>query len=363
LGVLRKPGQADLPAGFGAFRDGQLVSMIGLQARRFHFGRSTVLAASGHSFISGKAGRGAGFRLAKMALSDERYAAVYTLNNNALASRFYKRMGLQPWLGPRARKTMEWPVHSVTFAAGRALSLFARTENGYSSLAAREWFRSGPRALDRGIRNEPEIVRLDPTRPDHADLIERFDRALHASHYIAPLRSADVYAYQMKDPDAPNRSALFGFIEDDRLVGLMQAVMTKPNSFEPAELQIIDLAHLPDRDGARIIPPLIRTARRLAYQHRLSRIRLHLSDRFEPVCFHGTGFRYERTLGYDAAHASFAKGMEQLQARWVPTGFEGDFFFALRTIPERRKRPHKSALLEPARGGSAFTERRRPVSW
>lgn len=359
---FENPEQDDLPAGYGAFRDGRLVSMIGLQTRRYHFGRSTIVAASGHTFISSRAGRGAGFRLAKMTLSDDRYAAVYTLNANAPAGRFYKRMGLKPWLGHRARKTMEWPIHSVTFAAGRALSMVARTEGGYRRLTAREWFCSGPRALDRGVKNDPSIVRLDPARPDHADLISRFDRALHTSHYIAPVRSADVYAYQTNDPDAPDRTALFGFVEDDRLVGLMQAVMTKPNSFEPAELQIIDLAHLPDRDGARIIPPLIRTARSLAYRHRLSRIRLHLSDRFEPVCFHATGPRYERTLAYDAAHATFAKGMEQLQARWSPTGFEGDFFFALRTLPERRKRAETSTGLKRSPGGASFTERRRSLS-
>lgn len=360
---FENPEQADLPAGYGAFRDGQLVSMIGLQARRFHFGRSSVLAASGHTFISSKSGKGAGFRLAKMALSDDRYAAIYTLNNNALASRLHKRLGLQPWLGAPARKMMEWPVHSVTFAAGRALSRIARNPNAYRRLTSREWFQSGPRALDRAVTLPPSVVRLDPSRGRDTELINRFDRALHTSHYVAPVRAAEVYAYQMNDPDAPGRAALFGFIENDSLAGLMQAVVAKPNAFEPAELQIIDLKHLPDRDGARIIPPLILTARSMAHRHRLSRIRLPLSDRFEPVCFQGTGLRYERALSYDAAHAKFARSMEQLQARWVPTGFEGDFFFALRTLPERRKQYRSSASVEAAQAGSAFVERRRPVQF
>ncbi|MGB3624196.1 MAG: GNAT family N-acetyltransferase [Henriciella sp.] len=361
--LFDNPEQDGLPAGHGAFKDGRLVSMLGLQTRRFHFGGSTIVAASGHTFISSEPSRGAGLILARKVLADERYAAIYTLNNNARSSRFYERLGLSPWLGPHARKWMEWPVHSVTRAAGLALSRLARHDGLYKQLSGREWFQSGPRALGRMPGMSGPVVRLTPSRAEDAKLIDAFDRAVHSAHSIAPVRTADVYAYQMNDPDAPGRTALFGLMREDRLEGLMQVVMSKPNAFEPTELQIIDLKHLPGCDGALIIPPLVQAARQLARRHRLSRVRLPLSDRFEPVCFEGTGLRYERAAKHDAAHAIFAKGVEQLERRWVPTGFEGDFFFALRILPERRRHRVRSPSQEVAQAGSAFVERRRPIQF
>lgn len=358
--LFENPEQGDLPAGYAAEKDGQLVAMIGLQARKFHYGKSEVAAASGHTFISNAKGRGAGFALAKRALDPTKYAAIYSLNNNELAGRFHKRVGLEAWLGSSARKRMEWPVHSMTMAAGLVLSRLGRSEKMYQRLSAIEWFQAGARDVPKSAKPFGNVIGLDPANAHDADLIDAFDARIALAHHVSPVRKASTYAYQMSDPDAPRRSGLFGLVTEDGLEGLMQVIITKPNAFEPAELQIIDLDHLPGRDGARIVPLLINAARHVASKLRLSRVRLPYSDRFEPICFEGTGARFERRASYDTAHGRFAKGVEQLRNHWVPTGFEGDFYFALRVLPERRKSVQRKgpspSLSQGARAG--FTERR-----
>ena len=355
--LFENPEQGDLPCGYVAERDGTIIAMIGTQARSFHYGNQRILAASGHTFISSKAGRGSGFTLARKTLANDRFAAIYSLNNNEVAGRFYKRMGLTSWLGPNGRKRLEWPVRPVTMAIGMALSRLARRQCVYVRLSGNEKHAGSARSLTR-LQNLPSgIVWLNPSGARDADMIRAFDKGLARAHPIAPVRSPEVYAYQQRDPDAPGRSALLALVAEDAIESLMQVIITKPNAFEPAELHIIDLEILPGCDGARVIPPLIRTARSLARQHRLSRVKLPYSDRFEEVCFDGTGVRIRRQLSYDCAHGRFAKGVEELEKRWVPTGHEGDFFFALRVTPDRRK-ARKVNTAKRSQTANGFVERR-----
>ena len=117
------------------------------------------------------------------------------------------------------------------------------------------------------------------------------------------------------------------------LDGLIQIAITKPNPFQPAELQIIDLAIRPGVDTAIAVPKLIRTAREIARKARLSRLKLPFAGRFEPACFDGTGMRVVRQSDHDCAHGLFSTDARSLEQAWLPTGFEGDLFFALRVAP------------------------------
>ncbi len=333
--LFGNPEQGDVPPGWAAERDGRLVAMIGLQGRDFRIDGCAIKAASGHTFISGPEGRGAGLSLARRALRTDGVAAAYSLNNNALAGRFHKKIGLEAWLGHSGRTRTEWPVHSATMLAGLAMSRIARGENGYALLSRTEWFRSGAHSLPHRRPHAPQLVRLDPSRAEHAMMIDDFGRATCRAHRASPVRSAKTYAYQMADPDAPGRVALIGQVSDGVLEGLMQLAVTKPNAFEPSEVEVIDLETRPGLDAARIVPALIREAKTLARHARLSRVRLPFSDRFEAVCLDGTGARFTRAHGHDPAHAAFRSGMESFRANWTPTGFEGDFFFALRMAPKR----------------------------
>lgn len=340
--LFGNPQQGDQAPGLVAERDGRVVSMIGLQVRRFMVKGQPRELLSGHTFLSAADGRGAGFSLARAVLALEGYDAIYSLNNNAAAGKFHKRMGLSAWLGSAARIRMEWPVHSVTMAAGLALSRLSRLERSYEILSRREWFAGGASRLDRYHPSGNGVVQLDPETAADARLIDEFGTVITRLHTAAPVRSANLYAYQAGDPDAPGRTVLFGLQGRDGLDGLAQVMLTKPNAFEPAELVLTDLEVRPGRDGVRIVPALIREVKALARQKRLSRVRLPYAHRFDPVCFHGTGLRFPREAGHDPAHAIFADPAGQLATDWVPTGFEGDYFFALRTAHPPAPKPERA---------------------
>ncbi|MEM5516607.1 hypothetical protein WNY37_06575 [Henriciella sp. AS95] len=355
--LFENPEQADLPVGYVAEQDDEIVAMLGTQARGFHFGARRIFAASGHTFISSKNGKGAGFALAKRALNNTDFAAIYTLNNNEIAGRFHKKVGLKAWLGNRGRTRLEWPVKPVSMALGTALSRLARDEKMYARLSESEKYSGSARAISRLKHMPDHVVYLDPHIQADASRISAFDERLSRARPAAPVRSPEVFSYQHRDPDAPGRSALLGLLDGDHIECLMQVVITKPNAYEPAELYISDLEVLPGRDGVRVIPPLIRAAKYIARQHGLARLRLPFADRFEALCFNQTGVRFYRQHKYDCAHGRFTKGVEQLEKHWVPTGFEGDYFFALRVTPERRKasRGESSQLANTANG---FIDRR-----
>ena len=345
--LFENPEQGGLAPGLVAERRNTLVAMIGLQARRFHVNGRLQTAICGHTFISGPDGRGAGFALARRALQTHGGSAIYTLNNNAIAGDFHKRIGLEAWLGPHGRERIEWPIHSMTMAAGRMMTRLARDEAIRDWLVRREFFGGAPRRLERALPARGKILPLDPLRRGDGDLIEEFNMAAHMGSRAVPDRSADVYAYQMSDPDAPGRIALLGLEGKDGLDGLIQLAITKPNSFEPAELEIIDLTVRPGIDPAIVLPPMINAAKTVARNARLSRLKLPFSNRFEDVCYSGTGLRFVRKSQHDPAHAAFGPDCTGLQTDWSPSGFEGDLFFALRIPPAPSRTREHPAPKEP----------------
>lgn len=344
--LFENPGQDDIPAGLVAERRGHLVALIGLQARHFHVNGRALTAICGHTFISGPDGRGAGFALARRALQSHGGAAIYTLNNNAVAGDFHKRIGLSAWLGKRGRERIEWPVHSVTMAAGHVMTRLARDEFVYDWLSKREMFGGAPISLEHALPGRGKVLALNPGRKGDGGLIEDFNRAVRMGSRAVPDRSASIYAYQMSDPDAPGRIALLGIEGSDGLDGLVQLAITKPNTFEPAELEIIDLAVRPGIDPALILPSLINAARQVARKARLSRVKLPFSARFEDVCYSGTGLRFVRQSNYDPAHAVFEPEAAALQQDWAPSGFAGDLFFALRVPPASTRTKIRPAAQE-----------------
>ena len=346
------PQQGDIPAGLLSERGGKPVAMIGLQARDFMANRQRVKAVGGHTFISSPEGRGAGFVLARKALKLPGIPAIYSLNNNAIAGRFHKKIGLTAWLGEAGRKRMEWPVKPITMATGIALSRLARKEKLYDRLSRREIFKARFDRLDQHSLSQPLTQFLFPHTPHHGALIDEFGQQFANGAEFAPVRTADIYAYQMADPDAPGRIALIGLSEGQSLHALMQIAITKPNTFEPAELEIIDLETAPGRDPAPLVQTLIREAKSLARQAGLSRVRLPLAARFPENAFNDTGLKLARSYSYDPAHAWFPNEDSPMAKNWTPTGFEGDFFFALRlSKPMPDDEPQASARLETVSDG------------
>ena len=116
----------------------------------------------------------------------------------------------------------------------------------------------------------------------------------------------------------------------------MQVILTKPNAFEPAELEITDLEVHPAAARAETLADLVGKACKLAKTAGAARLRLLYAGRFSSDDLKKTGFRLARQYGYDPAHASFAPGMEGFAGKWQPTGFEGDFHFALRVAPQTK---------------------------
>lgn len=336
--LFGNPEQDGIPPGLAAERGGRLVAMIGLQTRRFMASGKPVNAVCGHTFISGADGRGAGFALARRALRQYGSTAIYSLNNNAIAGTFHKKIGLKAWLGAAGRVRMEWPVRPISMMAGHILTRLARHDAIYEWLSEKELFTGTPLIPDIIPGDDEGIIRLRPHDALHARLIDDFGRAVCAEGIAAPIRSAMTYDWQMRDPDAPGRTTLLGLVAHDGLDALIQLVVTKPNSFEPPELEISDMAVRPGLDQAGIVPRLVRIARKIADNANLARVRLPYSSRFEPACYRQTGFRVKRHCAHDPAHAAFNDETGSLATGWAPTGIEGDMFFALRIAPERQGR-------------------------
>jgi hypothetical protein len=337
--LFENPQQGDIPAGFVAEKEGRVVAMVGLQARDFMLEGEPVKAATGHTFIAGPEGRGSGVRLAKRAITYPGLASVYSLNNNASSAGLYKKLGMKAWLGDGALNRIEWPVRPAAMGTGVAFSRLARSDRMYDALSASEWFAVKPMPLaDYAKQSLATGDWLDPAKPDHARLIEKFDAELRSSRPVVPVRSAAFYSYLLSDPDAPGRSVLLSAREGDSISGLMLAIMSKPNAYEPAGLDIVDLELASGAPRADTIAHLIRAARKLAKVSGAARLRLIFSDRFAASELKGTGLRLHRRFSYDPAHASFAGDDGRFADGWSPTGIEGDFHFALRVAPQRAPR-------------------------
>ena len=332
--LFENPQQGDIPAGFVAERSGEVVSMVGLQARDFSCDGAVIKAATGHTFISSPKGRGSGAQLARRAIGYPGLASVYSLNNNAGSADLYKKLGMSAWLNEAGRGRVDWPVRPLTMAAGLCFSRLARADRFYDALSSREWFNGRTASLSQiAAALLPDEDRLDPDNETNAGLIDSFNASICRARSVAPFRSAAFYAYQMADPDAPGRSALLTARDGNRILGLMQVFLTKPNAFEPAELEITDLEIHPDAPRSRAIGHLVRNARKIARAAGAGRLRLLLSGRFSREDLSQTGYHLKRRYSYDPAHASFGDGMEHFSEAWTPTGFEGDFHFALRVAP------------------------------
>ena len=337
--LFENPQQGDIPVGFVAESEGRVVAMVGLQARDFRQDGQLVKAATGHTFIAGPEGRGSGAKLAMRAITCPGLAAAYSLNNNATSAGLYKKLGMKAWLGDRARNRIEWPVRPAAMGMGLTFSRMARSNRVYDALSAREWFAVKQMPLAEHAR---ELLKagdwLDPSAPGHAREINSFDADLHTSRPALPVRSAAFYDYLLSDPDAPGRSVLLAAREGPKIAGLMLVVLSKPNAFEPAGLDIIDLELAPGVPHAATVAQLIRSARKIARAAGAARLRLPFSDRFSAPDLKGTGLRLHRRFSYDPAHASFAYQEGAFARNWVPTGYEGDFHFALRVAPQRAPR-------------------------
>ena len=337
--LFENPQQGDIPAGFVAEREGSVVAMVGLQARDFILDGAPVKAATGHTFIAGPEGRGSGPRLARRALTYPGLAAVYSLNNNAISAGLYKKLGMTAWKGESARNRLEWPVRPLAMGVGLAFSRLARTDRMYDALSAREWFPPLHMPLvDHAKRSLQAGDWLDPAKPDDARALDAFDVDLRRSRQAVPVRSAPFYAYLLSDPDAPGRSVVLTARDGSKITGLMLAILSKPNAYEPAGLDIVDLEFASGAPREATMARLIRAARKIARNSGAARLRLIFSDRFASSDLKGTGLRLHRRSSYDPAHALFADQNGKLAEAWAPTGYEGDFHFALRVAPQRAPR-------------------------
>ena len=337
--LFENPQQGDIPPGFVSEVDGKVVSIVGMQARDFCCDGERLKAATGHTFISDKNARGTGAPLAHRAITWPGIASLYTLNNNARSAGLYKKLGMGAWLSEAGRSRTEWPVRPLAMAAGLGFSRLARADRFYDALSSREWFNGRSASLRQiAVDLLADEDRLDPDNATDAALIDSFNASICRAKSVAPVRTAAFYAYQMADPDAPGRSALLTARDGNRILGLMQVFLTKPNAFEPAELEITDLEVHPDAPRSRTIGHLVRNARKIARAAGAGRLRLLLSGRFSREDLSQTGYHFQRRYSYDPAHASFGDGMEHFSEGWTPTGFEGDFHFALRVAPDPKAR-------------------------
>ena len=336
--LFENPQQAGFPAGFVAVRDKKVVGVVGFQVRDFIHQGTPVHCATGHTFITGPEGRGCGGPLALTAINHPGMAAVYSINNNARSAGLYKKIGMRAWLGAGGRRRMEWPVRPAAMWTGIGFSRLARHHDKlYDLLSARERFRSRAATLaDIAADVLPAEEVLGPGNPADAELIDQFGKAVCDARTTAPVRTPAFYAYQASDPDAPGRTLLLAARGGGKLAGLMQVILTKPNAFEPAELEITDLEVHPAAARAETLADLVGKACKLAKTAGAARLRLLYAGRFSSDDLKKTGFRLARQYGHDPAHASFAPGMEGFAGTWQPTGFEGDFHFALRVAPQTK---------------------------
>lgn len=337
--LFENPQQGEIPAGFVAEREGSVVAMVGLQARDFILDGTPVKAATGHTFIAGPEGRGSGPRLARRVLTYPGLAAVYSLNNNASSAGLYKKLGMTAWKGESARHRLEWPVKPLAMGVGLTFSRLARSDRMYDALSAREWFAARHAPLADYARQTLQAGGwFDPANPDDARALDAFDAELRTSRQAVPVRNAAFYAYLSSDPDAPGRSVILTDRDGTKISGLMLAILSKPNAYEPAGLDIVDLEFASDALRAATMARLMRAARKVAKASGAARLRLIFSDRFTAGELKGTGLRLHRRFSYDPAHAQFAEQSGKFAAAWAPTGYEGDFHFALRVAPQRAPR-------------------------
>ena len=322
------PEQGVDPAGYVDLRDGKVCAFLGTQKRILRRNGGSVSMLAGHTMITDLKAPSIGLKMMRHAIKHHQTDAISTLNNNALASPLFPRVGMMPWLGKNAQYIAEYRIDWPALVTSSILRKTLKHQSREAFDKRREYFTRYKRKL-----TIPDtlngLTRLSPETRDHAEQIDAFNTAMQSGEQYQSNRSAAIWQYRLRDPDFPASMMLFGSFEKNKLQAMLALSIAKESKLSPATLEIEDVAMLP---GAEIdFASLLKAAEIFARKSRLARVRLRYTRGVtEPGLFRQKGWvlRYKN---YACCHAQ-SRNPAFLE-NWAVGPMDGDFFFALRREP------------------------------
>ncbi len=336
--LFDNPEQGDAAPGLISLRDGEICAFVGVQMRSYTGKGGAKRIAMGHTLMSNDAGRGRGLIMARRVVNYPGVDAIQTNSSNPKSAPLLTRMGVRPAHGEDGRQYVDWIVRPRLHFIGRVMNYLARSDAMYRAFTQVELFGRKPKSPGKPI-GDPNVRRLDFEDSADRAAFDQFSQALTAARSAAflPVRSAEVYAWRMADPDLPGRSEVLAFMRDRQIVAVMTTTLTKPNSHEPWISYVTDFAYLPDEADADILAGLINEARRQTRLRGASLMRfkpsLHLPRELLETC----GRYALKAEPHDYCFVNFAEGETDIQANFVSSPYEADLIFALR-VPTRKGR-------------------------
>ncbi|MGH1420360.1 MAG: hypothetical protein ACRBEQ_00955 [Hyphomonas sp.] len=330
--LFDNPEQGDAAPGLISLKDGEICAFVGVQIRQYSGKAGLKRVAMGHTLMSSESGRGQGLLLARRVIKYRGVDAMQTNSSNPKSAPLLTRMGVTPAHPDEGRQYVDWIVRPGLHFLGRVMNFLARSERVYRAFTRVEMFGRKPKPADQVVR-DANIKRLDFRDEADCAAFDRFSQALSSANVdvILPVRSANVYAWRLADPDLPRRTEMLAYFNDGRILAVIATTLTKPNAHEPWVSYVTDFASLPDEAGADVQAGLINEARRQTRLRGASLMRFKPSLQLPKAVLQMCGRHVVKTEPHDYCFVNFAAGETDMQANFAASPYEGDLIFALRT--------------------------------
>lgn len=238
--------------------------------QRFHVGRETLQAATGHSLVVLPRARGGSRRILEAYRDQAGGMSTFHLNANALSAPIYRKFGYAPFPPGASDAKLVWHARRSDLV----IEKLAWKLTPDSSKRSREWFaRRRYDVASPPLRWTPEIRVLDG-----ADALRGMDRLFHAAvdeGQVLAARDAAALAWRLSDPDATVAPLLLGWFDGEDLKAWAMAQVSKTCQLDAPTLEIIDLLALTEV-RARALPALVRALKRICGPMGCARLRLNL---------------------------------------------------------------------------------------
>lgn len=325
------PEQGDVAPGLISLKDGEICAFVGIQIRLYSGRSGTKRVAMGHTLMTNDAGRGRGLILARRVIKFPDVQASQTNSSNPKSAPLLTRMGVRPAHGADGRQYVDWIVRPRLHFMGRVMNYLARSDAMYRAFTRFELFGRKPKSPNKAVR-DPNVKRIDFKDDSDRAAFDQFSQSLSAAYPDAflPVRSAQVYAWRMADPDFPGRSEMLAYMKAGQIVAVMTTTLTKPNAHEPWVSYVTDFAYLPDEEDGDVLASLINEARRQTRLRGASLMRFKPSLHLPMGLLEKCGRHALKAEPHDYCFVNFAEGETDMQANFVSSPYEADLIFALR---------------------------------
>ena len=325
--LFDNPQQGDLSSGFVFLQDEKVVGFTGRQRRLLFRQGETITYACGHTTLTNLKNPGVGFRLLRHSIGANPCEIGATLNNNALSAPIYPRLKFPAWLGENGRYFAERVLNYSKTTVSAALRWLADEDVGadvehfpYQAELAFAKMELG------GFR------RIDPEAEQCAADLDEFHDAMRDGPLFQADRSSKTWRHRCADPDAQDVMHLFASYAGGRIEALLAMSITKETERHPATGEIEDMAIRP---GVSVQPEdLLVAAETFGRAAKLAKMKLrYMRGVTEPGYFPNSNWRL-RKKNFDCIHGRASD--ERFLKDWSLGPIDGDFYFALRRIPQKQ---------------------------